>query len=139
MISASADTPLVAGEWSISPVDDTGEMAADSSGAAAYYTQLSSAAMSTYEKNVAGKFLSPKLRDQEWEKLTLAGIGGWMFWSWKTDLGAPFWDYQYGVVNGFIPKVSWKVILKVLHFLTLSHLVNRLSRTLMIAGVANIL
>lgn len=55
MNPSSADAPLVAGEWSIDPVDDTGEMAADSSGAAAFYTQLASAAMTQFEKNVAGE------------------------------------------------------------------------------------
>lgn len=52
---SSIDTPLVAGEWSIDPVDETGEMAANSTGAAAFYTKLASAAMKSFENTVAGE------------------------------------------------------------------------------------
>lgn len=50
MTPSSTASPVVTGEWSIAPVDQSGEMAADSDGATAFSTLLSSAAMTIFEK-----------------------------------------------------------------------------------------
>ncbi|KAM0755563.1 hypothetical protein T439DRAFT_320261 [Meredithblackwellia eburnea MCA 4105] len=80
---SSSNSPTIVGEFSLSPADETGsEFSLDREDAPAWYLQWFSSQVLAYEKHTAG----------------------WCFWSWKTDLGDPRWDYRLGVQKGFIPK-----------------------------------
>ncbi|KAL8283105.1 hypothetical protein RQP46_005883 [Phenoliferia psychrophenolica] len=62
----SSNAPVIVGEFSLSPANETGsEFATSASDAASWYLEWSQAQMVMYEAQTAG----------------------WAFWSWKTDLG----------------------------------------------------
>lgn len=74
--------PLVVGEWSLSPADsaqDSPEFDKDAN--KDWYKKWWAAQVMAYEKQ-----------------------DGWVFWSWKTNLGDYRWDYQAAVGAGVIPK-----------------------------------
>jgi len=77
----SGSIPVVVGEWSLSVADDaqdSDEFNKDTN--SAWYGQWFSAQIQAYEK-----------------------VNGWIFWSWKTELGDYRWGYQDAVTAGVIP------------------------------------
>ncbi|KAH8691658.1 putative endo-beta-1,6-glucanase [Talaromyces proteolyticus] len=73
--------PTIVGEWSLSPPDDVQWNSDwDPSTNQAFYQKWFAAQVMTYEK-------------QE----------GWVFWSWKSELGDYRWSYQDAVAAGVIP------------------------------------
>ncbi|KAF2807744.1 glycoside hydrolase [Mytilinidion resinicola] len=83
-VASDGDTPLIVGEWSISPADSVEESSAFevSSGANSnFYTKWWAAQVIAYEKQQ-----------------------GWVFWAWKSQLGDYRWSYKDAVENGIIPK-----------------------------------
>lgn len=80
-----ANVPVVVGEWSLSVNSDyenKGEFALSSSGAVDFYLKWWKAQVTVYEKQQ-----------------------GWIFWSWKTELGSDYrWGYSNAVTAGAIPK-----------------------------------
>ncbi|ORY70599.1 glycoside hydrolase superfamily, partial [Leucosporidium creatinivorum] len=74
-------SPIIVGEWSLSAMEDQNdEFKLDSDGATAFYQQFAAAQLLSAEKGV-----------------------GWIFWSWKTELGDPRWSYQEAVAATFFP------------------------------------
>ncbi|MCJ1287085.1 hypothetical protein MMC26_006433 [Xylographa opegraphella] len=75
--------PLLVGEWSLSPatVNQDDPDLTNSAANMAFYTHWWSAQVQAYE-----------MQD------------GWVFWSWKTDLGDYRWDYRLAVRSGVIPS-----------------------------------
>lgn len=68
----SGSIPVIVGEWSLSVADDvqdTDEFSTSTQ--SAWYGQWFSAQIQAYEK-----------------------VNGWIFWSWKTELGDYRWGYQ---------------------------------------------
>ncbi|MCJ1483362.1 hypothetical protein MMC06_003529 [Schaereria dolodes] len=75
------NTPTIVGEWSLSVADDVQWSAEfDPTANVAWYKQWWAAQVMAYEK-------------QE----------GWIFWSWKTELGDYRWGYKDAVAAGVIP------------------------------------
>jgi len=72
--------PEVVGEWSISPNDQNDSDLTNDSANIPFYTNWWSAQVQAYETQ-----------------------DGWVFWSWKTNLGDYRWDYQLAVQSGVIP------------------------------------
>lgn len=80
--SSPVDSPVIVGEWCISPnttYQDDSDFATTSANAQ-FYTNWWSAQVQAYNKQ-----------------------DGWIFWSWKTNLGDYRWDYQLAVQSGIIP------------------------------------
>ncbi|KAF2477974.1 glycoside hydrolase [Lindgomyces ingoldianus] len=79
------NTPLIVGEWSLSVKDDlerTPDFDPSVQSNKAFYTQWWAAQVSAYEKQL-----------------------GWVFWSWKTQLGDDWrWSYKQAVEAGIVPK-----------------------------------
>ncbi|QDS69220.1 hypothetical protein FKW77_001058 [Venturia effusa] len=84
-VSASGETSLVVGEWSLSVPDDLENTPAwqvmDSTANHAFYQKWFKAQAQAYEKQA-----------------------GWIFWSWKAELGDWRWSYRDAVNAGIIPK-----------------------------------
>ncbi|KAG9240085.1 putative endo-beta-1,6-glucanase [Calycina marina] len=79
---AGGNTPTVVGEFSLSVPDDVQWTAAwDPSTQQAFYKQWFAAQVMTYERTAIG----------------------WVFWTWKTQLGDYRWSYQDAVTAGVIP------------------------------------
>ncbi|GAA5888583.1 hypothetical protein JCM6882_009005 [Rhodosporidiobolus microsporus] len=72
--------PVIVGEWSLSTIGG-GDLEADSDGAQEFFQQFAAAQMGAAEKSA-----------------------GWVFWSWKTELGSSQWGYKDAVKAGFIPE-----------------------------------
>ncbi|KAJ3107438.1 hypothetical protein HK100_003582 [Physocladia obscura] len=73
--------PIVVGEFSLSVPDAVQDTAAWATASQqAFYTNWFAAQVKSYETQL-----------------------GWIFWSWKTDLGDYRWDYQAAVAAGVIP------------------------------------
>lgn len=80
------NTPVVVGEWSLSPADEDGsEFSIDASDAVSWYSKWWAAQTISYEKQA-----------------------GWIFWSWKVEkIGGRIdwrWGYQQAVAAGVIPS-----------------------------------
>jgi hypothetical protein len=76
-------TPTIVGEWPLSPPDNvqwTSDW--DPSSNTHFYRQWFAAQVLSYEKYT----------------------NGWIFWSWKTQLGDYRWSYQHAVAAGVIPS-----------------------------------
>lgn len=84
-LSVSGETDLVIGEWSLSVADDVENTPAwsvrNSTANDAFYQKWFKAQTIAYEKQA-----------------------GWIFWSWKNELGDWRWSYQDAVNAGIIPK-----------------------------------
>lgn len=83
-VASDGDTPLVVGEWSISVADAVQWSDAFHPGNASnlpFYQNWWAAQVRAYEK-----------------------YGGWIFWSWKAELGDWRWSYQDAVAAQVIPK-----------------------------------
>ena len=83
-VASDGDTPLIIGEWSISPADSVQWSSAfeiSDSINSNFYTRWWAAQVMAYEK-------------QE----------GWIFWAWKAELGDYRWSYSEAVEAGIIPK-----------------------------------
>ncbi|KAL4796619.1 glycoside hydrolase superfamily [Aspergillus venezuelensis] len=76
------NSPTIVGEWSLSPPDDV-EASADwePNGNPDFYSKWFAAQVIAYEKQA-----------------------GWVFWSWKAELGDYRWSYKDAVDAGVIPK-----------------------------------
>ncbi|OCK83775.1 glycoside hydrolase family 5 protein [Lepidopterella palustris CBS 459.81] len=82
-VASDGDTPLIVGEWSISPADAVQTSPAfdiADSANAAFYTSWWAAQVLAYEK-------------QE----------GWIFWAWKAQLADYRWSYSEAVQKGIVP------------------------------------
>ncbi|GAA6014029.1 hypothetical protein JCM11491_003493 [Sporobolomyces phaffii] len=77
--------PVIAGEWSLSTIGG-GELETTSDGALEFFQKFAAAQIYAGEKGA-----------------------GWIFWSWKTELGSSTWDYQGAVNAGYIPKDLAKI------------------------------
>jgi len=76
------NTPTIVSEWSLSVPDDVQDTAGwDPSTNQAFYAKWFAAQVIAYEKQ-----------------------DGWLFWSWKSELGDYRWSYQDAVAAGVIPK-----------------------------------
>ncbi|EON68619.1 hypothetical protein W97_07877 [Coniosporium apollinis CBS 100218] len=83
-VAADGLTPLIVGEWSISPADDVewnGEFEISSGRNSGFYRKWWAAQVMAYEKQA-----------------------GWVFWSWKNELNDFRWGYKQAVEQGIIPK-----------------------------------
>ncbi|KAG0649332.1 hypothetical protein D0Z07_4138, partial [Hyphodiscus hymeniophilus] len=81
--SSDAETPTIVGEFSLSPPDDVEQSNTwETSGNVDFYTQWFAAQVTGYEKST----------------------NGWIFWTWKTQLGDYRWSYSDAVAAGVIPK-----------------------------------
>jgi hypothetical protein len=77
---SDGDTPKIVGEWSLTVKDEsTSEFAWNNPDNAAFYKQWFIAQQRLYEQT-----------------------NGWIFWSWKTELNDPRWDYSYLVNKKWI-------------------------------------
>ena len=75
-------TPTIVSEWSLSVPDDVQDTADwDPSTNQEFYAKWFAAQVIAYEKH-----------------------HGWLFWSWKAELGDYRWSYQDAVAAGVIPK-----------------------------------
>ncbi|KAF2661654.1 glycoside hydrolase family 5 protein [Lophiostoma macrostomum CBS 122681] len=85
VLGDGGDTPTVVGEWSIavgSKVQAQPQWDPTKEGNKEWYTRYWAAQVSAYEKGA-----------------------GWVFWSWKTELGGNWrWSYKAAVAAGVIPK-----------------------------------
>jgi hypothetical protein len=88
--SPDNNKPLVVGEWSLAVKQEnewSDDFAPTNNNNHAWYTQWWAAQVQAYEKQK-----------------------GWIFWSWKTELGGDWrWSYQAAVEAGIIPKDFGKV------------------------------
>lgn len=84
-LSIPGETSLVIGEWSISVADDVENTPAwqvkDSTANYEFYKKWFKAQTRAYEKQA-----------------------GWIFWSWKAELGDWRWSFRDAVMAGIIPK-----------------------------------
>ncbi|KAL2201961.1 family 5 glycoside hydrolase [Sarocladium strictum] len=69
---------LITGEWSM-----TSDVNWDGAEGNAFYTKFFTAQQQLYEK---------------------PGMSGWVFWTWKTELGDPRWTYSYATALHLIPE-----------------------------------
>ncbi|TVY37118.1 Glucan endo-1,6-beta-glucosidase [Lachnellula subtilissima] len=77
------ETPTIVGEFSLSVPDDVQWTSGwEPSSNTAFYTQWFAAQVLSYEKNT----------------------NGWIFWTWKSQLGDYRWSYQEAVAAGVIPN-----------------------------------
>lgn len=79
----SGDLPTIVGEWSLSVPDDvqsTSEWDPSNSANTGFYQKWFAAQAMAYER-----------------------VDGWIFWSWKAQLGDYRWSYQDAVAAGVIP------------------------------------
>ena len=80
--SSDRESPTIVGEFSLSPpdnVENTGSWTTSNSG---FYMEWFAAQVSGYEKYT----------------------NGWIFWTWKTQLGDYRWSYLDAVAAGVIPQ-----------------------------------
>ena len=82
-VASDGDTPLIVGEWSISPAtanQDDSDFEISDSNNLQFYKDWFAAQVQAYE-----------VQD------------GWIFWAWKAQLGDYRWSYQEAVAAGVIP------------------------------------
>lgn len=82
-VSASGETDLVIGEWSLSTADEQSAVFQNTEGTGNYgfYQKWFKAQAVAYEKQA-----------------------GWIFWSWKAELGDWRWSFRDAVLAGIIPR-----------------------------------
>ena len=76
------NTPLIVGEWSLSVADAV---------------QASPAFDVTASKDWYKSWFAAQARSYETQM-------GWVYWTWKANLGDPRWSYKDGVAQGIIPQ-----------------------------------
>lgn len=87
--SRGGNTPTIVGEFSLSPPDDVQDTAGWTTSGSAntkFYTDWFAAQVMTYELQL-----------------------GWIFWTWKSQLGDYRWSYQDAVAAGVIPTGEFDV------------------------------
>jgi glucan endo-1,6-beta-glucosidase len=83
-VASDGDTPLIVGEWSLSvadSVESSNDWSPNNSANNAFYQNWFSAQIQAYEKQL-----------------------GWVFWSWKAQLGDWRWSYVDAANAGIIPS-----------------------------------
>lgn len=82
-VSASGETDLVIGEWSLSTADEQSAVFQTTTGTGndGFYQKWFKAQAVAYEKQA-----------------------GWIFWSWKAELGDWRWSFRDAVLAGIIPR-----------------------------------